>query len=150
MKIQNSIVVVTGANRGIGKAYVEALIKWGAKKVYAAMRDVETFSNASQEYLEKHKDVIELVSLDITREDQIVSVVKKMGDVNVLINNAGIASFTGLISCENLDSARQEMEVNYFGTLSMIRAFAPTLKKKMEAVPLSMFFQSPVSLISLF
>lgn len=129
MKIKNSTVLVTGANRGIGKAYVEALIKWGAKKVYAAMRDVETFAKSSPGYLGKYQDVIELVSLDITHEDQIASVVKKTGDVNLLINNAGTASFTGLISEKNLVPARQEMEVNYFGTLSMIRAFASTLKK---------------------
>ena len=52
-----------------------------------------------------------------------------MEDVNLLINNAGIANFTGLISADNLDSARQEMEVNYFGTLRVTRAFAPILKK---------------------
>ena len=51
------------------------------------------------------------------------------GDVTLLINNAGIANYTGLISAENLDSARQEMEVNYFGTLMLTRAFAPVLKK---------------------
>ena len=129
MKIKNATALVTGANRGIGKAYVEALIKRGAKKVYAAMRDVETFKKSSSECLEKYKDVIELVSLDITNEKQIASAVKKAGDVDLLINNAGIANYTGLIAGENLDSARQEMEVNYFGTLSMIRAFAPVLKK---------------------
>ena len=129
MKIKNSIALVTGANRGIGKAYVEALIKRGAKKVYAAMRDVETFKKAHPECLEKFKDVIEIVSLDITDEEQILSAVKKAGDIDLLINNAGIANYTGLIAGNNLDSARQEMEVNYFGTLSMIRAFAPVLGK---------------------
>ncbi len=128
MKITNSTALVTGANRGIGKAYLEVLIKRGAKKVYAAMRDVETFKKSSPECLDKYKDVIELISLDITDKEQIVSAVKKEGDVNLLINNAGIANYTGLISGKNLDSARQVMEVNYFGTLSMIRAFAPVLE----------------------
>jgi len=129
MKIKNSTALVTGANRGIGNAYVHALIKRGAKKVYAAMRDVEAFKKSFAEDLERYKDVIELISLDITNESQIASALKKAGDVDLLINNAGIANYTGLIAGENLDAARQEMEVNYFGTLSMIRAFAPVLKK---------------------
>ena len=149
MKIKNSIALVTGANRGIGKAYVEALIKREAKKVYAAMRDVETFKKAHPECLEKFEDVIEIVSLDITDEEQILSAVKKAGDIDLLINNAGIANYTGLIAGNNLDSARQEMEVNYFGTLSMIRAFAPVLEK-MEAELLSMFFRLPVLPVSLY
>jgi short-subunit dehydrogenase len=128
MKIKNSTAMVTGANRGIGKAYVEALITRGAKKVYAAIRDVETFTKSSVECIEKHKDVIELVPLDITNEKQIASSVTKAEDIDLLINNAGIANYTGLISANNLNSARKEMEVNYFGTLSMIRAFAPILK----------------------
>ncbi len=129
MKIKNSTALVTGANRGIGKAYVQALIKQGAKKVYAAMRDIETFKKSSSECLEKHKDVVELIPLDITSENQIASAAKKAEDIDLLVNNAGIANFSGLIAEENLSSARNEMEVNYFGTLSMIRAFAPTLKK---------------------
>ncbi|MBT3922532.1 MAG: SDR family oxidoreductase [Nitrospina sp.] len=127
MKIKDSTALVTGANRGIGKAYVEALIKRGAKKVYAAMRDVEAFKTSSPDCVEKYKDVLELIPLDITHEGQVASAVK--GDVELLINNAGIANFTGLIAGETLSSARQEMEVNYFGTLSMIRAFAPVLKE---------------------
>ena len=65
MKIKNSIALVTGANRGIGKAYVEALIKWGAKKVYAAMRDVETFKKSHPECLGKFEDRI----LNVDDED---------------------------------------------------------------------------------
>ncbi len=129
MNIKNSTALVTGANRGIGKAYVEALIKRGAKKVYATMRDVEAFVSTHPDYLKKHKDMIELVALDITDAEQIAHVAKKAGSINLLINNAGVANFNGLIAGENLDGARQEMEVNYFGTLSMIRAFAPVLKK---------------------
>lgn len=132
MKIKNSTALVTGANRGIGKAYVEALIKQGAKKVYAGIRNVEAFTKSSQENLDKYKDVIELITLDITNGKQIASAVEKASDIDLLINNAGIANFTGLIAGENLDSARQEMEVNYFGTLSMIRAFAPVLKSNGE------------------
>ncbi len=129
MKIENAVALVTGSNRGIGKSIVEALSKRGVKKVFAAMRVTETFRNNNSTCLEKLGRTVELVSLDITKKDQIELAVQKAEGVNVLINNAGIANYSGLIAEDNLDSARQEMEVNYFGTLEMIRAFAPVLKK---------------------
>lgn len=129
MKIKDSVVFVTGSNRGIGKSYIAALLKGGAKKVYAGMRDVGVFSTIATELPEEHRDKIEPVAIDITNEKQIQSAVAQAGDVTLLVNNAGIASFAGLISADNLDAARQEMEVNYFGTLRVTRAFAPVLKK---------------------
>jgi NAD(P)-dependent dehydrogenase (short-subunit alcohol dehydrogenase family) len=129
MKIKDSIVLVTGSNRGIGKSYVKALLNHGAKKVYAGMRDVGAFDKVASEWPERHRRKVEPVVIDVTREDQIQSAVAKAGDTNFLINNAGIANFTGLIAAENLESARQEMEVNYFGTLMMSRAFAPILRR---------------------
>jgi NAD(P)-dependent dehydrogenase (short-subunit alcohol dehydrogenase family) len=129
MKIKNSTAFVTGANRGIGKSYVTALLNNGAKKVYAGMRIVEAFEKVASEWPVEHRGKVEPVVVDITHEDQIKSAVTKAGDVDLLINNAGIANFTGLISAANLGSARQEMEVNYFGTLMMSRAFAPVLKR---------------------
>jgi NAD(P)-dependent dehydrogenase (short-subunit alcohol dehydrogenase family) len=129
MKIKNSTAFVTGANRGIGKSYVKALLNHGAKKVYAGMRDVGAFERIASEWPEEHRGKVVPVAIDITREDQIKSAIARAGDVNLLINNAGIANFAGLIAADNLDAARQEMEVNYFGTLMMSRAFAPVLKK---------------------
>ncbi len=129
MKIKNSIAFVTGSNRGIGQAYVAALLNHGAKKVYAGVRDVDAYKKVTAQLPEEHWDKVEPVAIDITHEEQIQSAVSQAGDVTLLINNAGIANFTGLISADNLDSARQEMEVNYFGTLRVIRAFAPVLKK---------------------
>jgi short-subunit dehydrogenase len=129
MKLENAVALVTGSNRGIGKSIVVALSKRGVKKVYAAMRDTETFRNNNSACLEKLGRAVELITLDITKKDQIQTVVQNAGEVNLLINNAGIANYSGLIAENNLDSARQEMEVNYFGTLEMIRAFAPILKK---------------------
>jgi NAD(P)-dependent dehydrogenase (short-subunit alcohol dehydrogenase family) len=129
MKIKDSIVLVTGSNRGIGKSYVKTLLNHGAKKIYAGMRDVGAFDKVASEWPERHRGKVEPVVIDVTREDQIQSAVAKAGDINFLINNAGIANFTGLIAADNLESARQEMEVNYFGTLMMSRAFAPILKR---------------------
>ncbi len=129
MKIKDSIAFVTGTNRGIGKSYVKALLDHGAKKVYAGMRDVGAFNQIASQWPEKYRGKVEPVAIDITHEDQIKSAVAQAGDIDLLINNAGIANFAGLISADNLDAARQEMEVNYFGTLMMNRAFAPVLKK---------------------
>jgi len=129
MKIKDSIAFVTGTNRGIGKSYVKALLDHGAKKVYAGMRDVGAFNQIASQWPEKLRGKVEPVAIDITHEDQIKSAVAQAGDIDLLINNAGIANFAGLISADNLDAARQEMEVNYFGTLMMNRAFAPVLKK---------------------
>lgn len=129
MKIKDSIAFVTGSNRGIGKSYVKALLDNGAKKVYAGMRDVSVFDKVASEWPKEHRGKVRPIMIDVTNEDQIKSAVTTAGDVNLLINNAGIAKFAGLIAAENLDASRQEMEVNYFGTLMMTRAFAPILKK---------------------
>ena len=129
MKIKDSIAFVTGSNRGIGKSYITALLNQGAKKVYAGMRNIGAFSTISAEWQQEHRGKVEPVVIDITNEGHIRSAVTKAGDVTLLINNAGIANFTGLISADNLDFARQEMEVNYFGTLRVTRAFAPIIKK---------------------
>ena len=129
MKIEDSIALVTGSNRGIGLALVTALVNGGAKKVYAGMRNVDQFKNSDSHFLESFKGKVEPVSLDITKKNQVDSAVKKAYDVQLLINNAGIANFSGFIAAEDLTSARQEMEVNYFATLAMIRGFAPVLKK---------------------
>jgi NAD(P)-dependent dehydrogenase (short-subunit alcohol dehydrogenase family) len=129
MKIENAVALVTGSNRGIGKAIVEALSKRRVKKVYAAMRNTETFRKDNSNDLAKLGRAVELIDLDIVKKDQIQAVVQSTGDINLLINNAGVANYSGLIAENDLDSARYEMEVNYFGTLAMIRAFAPILKK---------------------
>ncbi len=134
MKIKDSVVLVTGSNRGIGKSYIAALLQRGAKKVYAGMRDTGWFETLAREWPEADRQRVEPLILDITNEGHIRSAVARAGDVTVLINNAGIARFAGLIAAENLDPARQEMEVNYFGSLRMSRAFAPVLKENGGAI----------------
>jgi len=93
------------------------------------MRDVRAFSTIAAEWPEEHRGKVEPVVIDITNEGHIRSAMTRAGDVTLLINNAGIANFAGLISADNLDAARQKMEVNNFGTLRVTRAFAPILKK---------------------
>lgn len=112
MKIENSIALVTGANRGLGLAYAKALLAAGAQKVYAGMRDTSGF------------DVPGLVpvALDITRPASVAAAAGQCSDVSILVNNAGI-----IRSPSTEEGARAEMETNYFGTLAMCRAFAPVL-----------------------
>ena len=119
MKISGSSVLVTGANRGLGRALVEALRHAGAAKIYAAARTPETIPADLR---------VTPVRLDITDEAQVADAAARCADVDILINNAGIASFTPALGASTTENARREMETNYFGTLAMCRAFAPVLK----------------------
>jgi NAD(P)-dependent dehydrogenase (short-subunit alcohol dehydrogenase family) len=110
---------VTGANRGLGRTFVEALRAAGCTKIYAAARNVTGLPD---------DDIIAPVRLDITKPDEVVAAANACADVNLLINNAGVARFTPALAVPTMDDARIEMETNYFGTLSMCRAFAPVLK----------------------
>ena len=120
-----AVALVTGANRGIGHAFVSTLLARGALKVYAGTRSLEAFADLRA--LDPERVVP--VQLDITSDDQIADVAAQAGDVNLLINNAGVALFTPALADDNLAGARREMEINYFGTLRVSRAFAKTLAR---------------------
>jgi NAD(P)-dependent dehydrogenase (short-subunit alcohol dehydrogenase family) len=126
--IQNTTALVTGANRGIGRALVEALVARGAAKVYAAARRPETLADL---VAQSGGRVVPL-TLDITRPDQIGAAVAEAGDVALLINNAGIvAQFAGEFTDPRwLTAAREEYEVNVVGTLAVTQAFAPVLARQ--------------------
>jgi short-subunit dehydrogenase len=124
MKIQNTIALVTGANRGIGKALVQALLAKGASKVYAAARDLNSLS----ETIALDPKRVQPIVLDITRPDQIAAAVKATQDVRVLINNAGVLAGGDILSADISDIER-DIATNAFGTLAVIRAFAPILEK---------------------
>ena len=122
-RIAGKTALVTGANRGIGRAFVEELLDAGAAKVYAAARDPETLADL----VATGAGRIGPVALAVTRPEMIEAAAADHTDVSLLINNAGMAAFEGIIDAANGDPARDEMEVNYFGTFNMIRAFAPVL-----------------------
>ncbi len=124
MKISGSVALVTGANRGIGREFVAALVARGAKKIYATARRVEGVADLAK----AHSGIVETLALDITDHAAIAAVAARCRDVTLLINNAGINRHRGLIAGADLSDARAEMETNYFGTLAMCRAFAPVLK----------------------
>src|SRR6266568_892315 len=120
MDIKDSVVLVTGGNRGLGKALVQAFLGAGARKVYVGSRTP----------IETSDPRLVPIKLDITNEEDVVATAEACQDVTILMNNAGVAIFTAsLLTAPSVDGAHQEMETNYFGTLAMVRAFAPILGK---------------------
>ncbi|HEU4948600.1 MAG TPA: SDR family oxidoreductase [Kribbella sp.] len=119
MKLQGSIALVTGANRGLGKAFASALIERGAKTVYAGVRDPSTITDPN----------LVPIQLDITNAHEVAAAAESCGDLTLLVNNAGILRGTSLLGAPNVDDARAEMETNYFGTLALCRRFAPVLAR---------------------
>jgi NAD(P)-dependent dehydrogenase (short-subunit alcohol dehydrogenase family) len=116
MKIEGSVALVTGANRGIGKVIADELLARGAAKVYAGVRDVASVSDSR----------LVPVALDVTDPAQVAAVAERLTDVQIVINNAGIGGGSTPLSSD-LDRARAELEVNYLGLVSMTQAFAPVL-----------------------
>lgn len=120
MDIKDSVVLVTGGNRGLGKALVQAFLGAGARKIYVGSRTP----------IETSDPRLQPIKLDITNAQDVATAAQTCQDVTILMNNAGVAtSFASLLTAPSLDGAHQEMETNYFGTLAMVRAFAPHLKK---------------------
>jgi len=123
MNVKGSIAIVTGGNRGIGEAFVRGLLQAGAAKVYVGTRTREAAAHLEQEFAGRAV----AVELDVTNEAQVAAAAKNCPDVSIVINNAGAFNNQTLLGAPDLQAARQEMEVNYFGVLSMCRQFAPVL-----------------------
>ena len=130
MQIKGATVLVTGANRGIGACFIDELLKRGVKKIYATARDPSA--------IKKRATTLEVHALDITDHCAIESLAIKLTDVDLLINNAGVNNMSAFAASENLQAARDEMEVNYFGTLAMCKAFAPVLKNNQGGAMINM------------
>jgi NAD(P)-dependent dehydrogenase (short-subunit alcohol dehydrogenase family) len=124
MNVQESVAFVTGANRGIGQAYVEALVQAGARRIYVAARSIDTLKDV----VAIAPDRIIPIALDVTNLDQVTAAAQAAQDVTLLINNAGVLGSGGLFTSTSVETAQWEMTTNYFGTLSMVRAFAPILQ----------------------
>jgi NAD(P)-dependent dehydrogenase (short-subunit alcohol dehydrogenase family) len=121
MNITNKTVLITGANRGIGKALVDEALRRGAKRVYAGMRSPVQHSD---------KRVTPL-TLDVTNDSQIQRALGAVDMLDVLINNAGIAVYDDL---SNLDVLEQTFAVNFLGLLKVTNAFLPLLKRSKGAI----------------
>jgi NAD(P)-dependent dehydrogenase (short-subunit alcohol dehydrogenase family) len=119
MKLQDAIVLITGANRGIGLAFAEAALARGARKVYAGVRSPSNFSNRG----------FVPIKLDVTSDNDVADAARICNDVTLVINNAGIALLGGLLKAGTSDTARMQIETNVFGILRMTQAFSPVLAK---------------------
>ena len=119
MKIKDSVALVTGANRGLGLAFTQALLAGGVRKVYAAARDPASVKQAG----------VVPVRLDVTNAAEVASAAAELGDVTLVINNAGIIRASGFLGEKGVEAVRAELETNFFGPVHVSRAFAPILAR---------------------
>ena len=125
MNIEDRRVLVTGASRGLGLTLVHAFADAGAARIFAGVRNpiaAEQFGG----------DRIKAITLDVTSESD-VNRTQELGRVDILLNNAGVAGYGDPVSM-NLEDAKREMEVNYFGALRMTRALAPQMIERSEGM----------------
>ena len=125
VSVKDKVVLITGSNRGIGKSFAIQALKMGAKKVYAAARDASQLAELAAEYGDK----IVPLTLDVINQDHIDAAAAAAGDVEILINNAGMGGGGPAVNNPNPDGQHMEMKVNYFGIMNLSSAFAPILKE---------------------
>lgn len=122
--ISGKVALVTGANRGIGKAITEGLLSAGAAKVYAAVRRPES----AQPLVDAFGDRVVPIAFDLTDEASIRAAAERASDVEVLVNNAGVLETTDTFSGNALESLEFQLDGNLYGLVRTVRAFAPVLK----------------------
>ena len=119
MQLAEQTVIVTGANRGLGRSLVAALLERGVDKVYAAARKPSAVTQDPR---------VVAVWFDLTDPDTITAAARQATDATVLINNASTAAFATPLEADR-SSVRDEMAVNYDGTFDAIRAFVPVIER---------------------
>lgn len=128
MRIEGAVALVTGANRGIGRAFVDALLERGANRIYATARD-----RRGLEGLAGLDARVRAVRLDVRQDREAAAAAREAGEVSLLINNAAILT-RGCPADLSLDAVREDMETNFFGTLTVTRAFLPVLAERGGAI----------------
>lgn len=116
--------LVTGANRGIGKGFVEVLLKEGASKIYAGARRVSDL----EEVIALNPAVIEPIQLDVTSAADIENTAKSIQALDILVNNAGVVMPIANSDINAIENLRHEMEVNCFGPVMLTSQLLPVLK----------------------
>ena len=123
------VALVSGGNRGIGKAIVVELLERGASKVYAGARNPETLTVLK----DKYGDRLVPLKLDVTDAASVAEAVETANDVDILINNAGVLKFDSLLAQDAAENFAYHLSVNVHGLLSLTNAFIAQLRSRSEA-----------------
>ncbi len=123
--VENTVVLVTGANRGIGKSIVETFLNSGASKVYAAARNVDTLHPLVASY---DKQVVP-IKIDLNDPSTITQAATIANDVGIVVNNAGILNMSDPLAENAITVMQEEIDINVYGLIRVSQAFAPVLKQ---------------------
>ncbi len=124
-ELEDQIVLVTGANRGMGREYITQLLERGVAKVYATARNPERINGTDSR--------VTALRLDVTDPDSVAAAADAAPDVSVLINNAGIVRGSSVLAADTA-GLREELETNLFGPLAMASAFADRIADRSGAI----------------
>lgn len=128
--VKNKVALITGANRGIGKAIVESFIENGVSKVYLAVRNPAT----TKDLEDKYGDKVSTLRADVSDTESIKQLAEKANDVDIVVNNAGIMRFASPLSADIEEALTNELDINAFGLLRVANAFAEILTKNKGAL----------------
>lgn len=128
--VKDKVALVTGANRGIGKAIVESFFEHGVRKIYLAVRNPES----TQELQVQYGDKVVVLRADVTDTGSLQSLAEQATDVDILVNNAGVMNLASPLSDDVEASLQHELDVNVFGLLRTARAFAKILETNQGAL----------------
>ncbi|SFN97518.1 Short-chain dehydrogenase [Nitrosospira briensis] len=123
--IKGKIALVTGANRGIGRAITDAFLHHGATKVYAAVRNLDS----ADSLLERYGDMVAPVQFDLAKPETITAMAERTDDLHVVVNNAGIFKASTPLDSDAIEALELAIKINLFGLVRMAQAFAPVLRE---------------------